>query len=379
MLFNLFYTFGFSHIKYFLKTQFQPSFISTKGNNLGILVTFTSLNIRNDEKIITKSKPIDINSELSAVSRKTYKNLPKPESVKLTHDVASEIERLRNIDFEPVTKPTVEPELNYKDGIHIKKPLSEPDLDLKRIDDYLIIYKNPLVYIPTILVFSVSLPSFSYFLVYGREVSRYSIRGITSFVLYFLIYNTLKSVYIIGIVLAIIFSFLSFSIALKPLKYFNFGPRSVRKEPIGWIFVILFSCVVFSNLVYKILFVILQLITGSFTAPRFLRAIFPVFYLLFLTVVSGVVLGLLIVVVPTKYAQNSVFALSCSYILMSGVSYLNDFLVYNFTSNLRPLQFDMTQFFDSNVTLSTSHFLIVLGTLLVSSVTTFLNSNKYLK
>eukprot|EP00375_Theileria_parva_P001634 XP_764307.1 hypothetical protein [Theileria parva strain Muguga] len=238
------------------RTQFQPSFISTKGNNLGILVTFTSLNIRNDEKIITKSKPIDINSELSAVSRKTYKNLPKPESVKLTHDVASEIERLRNIDFEPVTKPTVEPELNYKDGIHIKKPLSEPDLDLKS-------------------------------LVYGREVSS----------------------------------------------------------------------------------------IGNY---------------IFLLIIQ-VVLGLLIVVVPTKYAQNSVFALSCSYILMSGensldftvsllgVSYLNDFLVYNFTSNLRPLQFDMTQFFDSNVTLSTSHFLIVLGTLLVSSVTTFLNSNKYLK
>ncbi|BAM41871.1 conserved hypothetical protein [Theileria orientalis strain Shintoku] len=112
-------------------------------------VTLESLHL-NDEDIITTSQLIDVNAELSAISRKTYKNSPNPESVRLTHDLASEIEHLRNINFEEPIKPNVEPELNYRDGIDIKKPLSESGINLKS-------------------------------LVYGRDVSRYSIKAITAF------------------------------------------------------------------------------------------------------------------------------------------------------------------------------------------------------
>ncbi|XP_953317.1 uncharacterized protein TA10555 [Theileria annulata] len=416
MLFYLFYTFRFSHIESFLKyvvtecvstlglnsnpVSFRPKETTLESLPLYLFISIL-LKIRNDVKIITKSKPIDVNAEISAFSRKTFKNLPKPETVKLTHDVASEIERLRNIDFDALAKPNVEPELNYKDGnyrilmecvgIPIKKPLSEPDLDLKRIDDYLIIYKNPLVYIPTILVFSVSLPSFSYFLVYGKEVSRYSIRAITSFVLFFLIYNTLKSVYIIAIIVAIIASFLSFSIALKQLKYFNFGPRSMfqileklfrRKKGTNWMEHKIWIDFCDSVLMCSILKPTLQDfichssvnhrdVLYSFSSYNFRGMIIDILMCIFN---FQVVLGLLIVVVPTKYAQNSVISLSCSYILMSGKK-----IFYTFNLRCFVLERFPAQFFDSNVTVSTSHLLMVLGTLLLSSITTFLNSNKHLK
>ncbi|UKJ89872.2 hypothetical protein MACJ_003126 [Theileria orientalis] len=201
-------------------------------------VTLESLHL-NDDDIITTSQLIDVNAELSAISRRTYKNSPNPESVRLTHDLASEIEHLRNIIFDEVIKQNVEPELNYKDGIDIKKPLSEPGINLKS-------------------------------LVYGRDVSRYSIKAITAFA----------------------------------------------------------------------------------------------------------VLTLLILVVPTRYAQNSVFSLSSSYILLSGVSYINDFLVYNFSTRLKPIRFDLTQFFDSNVVASVSEILMILGTIVLSVGTTFLNGMK---
>ncbi|UKK02861.2 hypothetical protein MACK_002958 [Theileria orientalis] len=213
-------------------------------------VTLESLHLSDDD-IITTSQLIDVNAELSAISRKTYKNSPNPESVRLTHDLASEIEHLRNINFEEAIKPNVEPELNYKDGIDIKKPLSESGINLKS-------------------------------LVYGRDVSRYSIKAITAF---------------------------------------------------------------------------------------------------------GV-LALLILAVPTRYAQNSVFSLSSSYILLSGiktdmrlilfvgVSYINDFLVYNFSTRLKPIRFDLTQFFDSNVAASVSEILMILGTIVLSVGTTFFNGMK---
>lgn len=327
----------------------------------------------NEEDVVTASSPINVNEELSSTSNKQYYVGPKPENVRIIHDLYAEIERLAHLKLgneEPTSKE--KPQINLEDGLYIKKPTYTRNYGSYRIYDDISFYTDPFLFIPTILLYAISLPLFSYFMCYGRAMSKESIPAISAFVFYFTSFLLLKRLWILGVLLSLSVAFIAHRIALKPLKKFRLGPRSIRNEPIGWILIIMTCCIVLSNLLYKLLFMVLRSIFVFLHFPTVIRTGLPLFYILFLALASLVILTILTTTVPTEYAQNSVLSLTCSYIVFSGISYFNDLIVCNVWTKMKPILLDPVQFFESKTITNVNQLVMII---LVVSTALYTTSN----
>lgn len=315
-------------------------------------VTLETLHIA-PESIILLSPEVDTNAEHAATLGIPI-SAPLPLNVVKMPDLPDDIEKLRS-ELEKVLQFTRKRQLEEEKfitphgGTVAKPPMASHPLEGGRITPLnSVYYQKPTVYLVTLLFYFMMVPVSCQLLGGGRTLVHQHIPAMTTFATYFIAWHIGTSVFgvnLIAMIFCVLAAYGGKRISMKPLKWLRLGPSSIRKEPIGWIFEIICVCGIMANVIYRTLLFLVSALLGLTHLPLWVSAFIHIWYRLHMVVVSACILAAMVKLMPTYFAQELVFAFSSLYIILSGLSYANDILVYNSIIGTGLVSLDPTVFF----------------------------------
>lgn len=305
--------------------------------------------------VVTISPDVDLASESSS-TRNLVVSAPRPFNVLMVPDPPGEVEKLRS-DLDQVLKFThnrqrdAEGLSSSHDGVGIMQPAPSPSSGATestfRKSAY---YQQPTSFIPLLLLYLFMVPRACKLLYGGRALAHEHIPVMTTFASFFIAFHICRAIFGVGLLTSttcLLAAYGGHCLSMKPLRWLRIGPRALRKEPIGWVFEIFCVCGVMANVIYRVILAFVTLLLGGTHVPLWLATMTPIWYHLHMFVVSGGILLGLIKIVPTYFAQDFVFAFSSLYVIFSGISCLNDVLMYNSIIGLGLVALDPASFFVS--------------------------------
>ncbi|SOV76234.1 conserved Plasmodium membrane protein, unknown function [Plasmodium sp. gorilla clade G3] len=191
----------------------------------------------------------------------------------------------------------------------------------------------------------------------GKMVAKDFISKISTLFMFFVLLKSTLFLFppVLCVLLCIFLTFYFYTISMnacKDIYFLDFG--KIKKEPIGWIFIVFSQSILLGNIIYHLLFrpsvfILLHKLIGNYFIEHILCIII-------LIVMSICIFFLMISnIFPATKSQNFVFSFTSSYFLLSFCSYIYNLLIilmYDKTKMFNIIQIEPYMFFSSTNILS---------------------------
>lgn len=182
----------------------------------------------------------------------------------------------------------------------------------------------------------------------GKSVAKFFIPKVSTLFVFFLSLRMLLNFFPISLstFITLVATYYFSTISMKPFEQFFFLRESkIKKEPIGWVFIVCMQSLLLGHLLYHFLITV-DIINK--TLPYINDS--PIMLFLFYVVLSLSLTALIFLIMtstifPAKKTQNLVFSFLSSYLLISFYTYIHNCILLRYMKQTKIFQLEPIMFF----------------------------------